>query len=152
MLCCEFYEAEPGDPETTMSRMRCVTGTGDGNVLLWRNMSTGDDCMMQVIKKLMYQPEAKLKTTKMLPAHTKNCSAVRVRIKRDKKSNSLVTDIISGGSGGLLQVWRHPEPNPNPNPNPNLNPNPNQVYEARCSDRSNVQDLHKQPFYRFCQG
>ena len=48
MLCCEFYEAEPGFPETTMSRMRCVTGTGDGNVLLWRNMSTGDDCMMQV--------------------------------------------------------------------------------------------------------
>ena len=27
-----------------------------------------------------------------------------------------------------------------------------EVYEARCSDRSNVQDLHKQPFYRFCQG
>ena len=48
VLCCEFYEAwaDP-NPETTMSRMRCVTGTGDGNVLLWRNVSTGDDCTMQ---------------------------------------------------------------------------------------------------------
>ena len=27
-----------------------------------------------------------------------------------------------------------------------------EVYGARCSDRSNVHDLHKQPFYRFCQG
>ena len=27
-----------------------------------------------------------------------------------------------------------------------------EVYEARCSDRSNVPDLQKQAFYRFCQG
>ena len=27
-----------------------------------------------------------------------------------------------------------------------------EVYEARCSDRSNVQDLQKQAFYRLVQG
>ena len=26
-----------------------------------------------------------------------------------------------------------------------------EVYESRCSDRSNVQDLQAQPFYRRCQ-
>ena len=49
VLCCEFYEAEPGVKEDYMSRMRAVTGTGDGNVLLWRNTATGDDCTMQVL-------------------------------------------------------------------------------------------------------
>ena len=40
----------------------------------------------QVIKKLQYKDD-KVKTEKWLKAHVKNCSAVRVRVKRDKKGN-----------------------------------------------------------------
>ena len=86
--------------------MRAVTGTGDGNVLLWRNVAPDapENCTMQVIRRLTYRDE-KVKTAKLLSAHTLNCSAVRVRVKRDAQNN-FVTDILSGGSGGWLQVWR----------------------------------------------
>ena len=72
VLCCEFYEVEAG------GEMRCVTGVGDGNVLLWRNVSTGDDCTMQVIKKLQYKDD-KVKTEKWLKVR------IRVRITRTRK-------------------------------------------------------------------
>ena len=38
------------------------------------------------LKKLQYKDD-KVKTEKWLKAHVKNCSAVRVRVKRDKKGN-----------------------------------------------------------------
>ena len=71
VLCCEFYEVEAG------GEMRCVTGVGDGNVLLWRNVSTGDDCTMQVIKKLQYKDD-KVKSEKWLKVR------IRVRITRTR--------------------------------------------------------------------
>ena len=105
VLCCEYWRTPNG-------QLRAVTGMASGDLYLWRDEQTADKrdggSQMKVYDKATYDESSGSKGEKPIKrgAHVRNLCAIRVRTIKDENTKKVVQELLTGGGGGTVKIWR----------------------------------------------